>query len=237
MVGVLPDGEAPTEGAVAGPGGPALGEEVVGGAAGRFYTQNTVSADGSRVFFSDVGTGQIYMREPEAGRTIQVSAGPAYWRAATADGSMVFYTEGEGLHQDLYRFNVDRFEASKKSEAEALAEAREALTSGAAGVLGTLGIATESGSYAYFVATAALAGNENGNQEKANAGKTNLYEWHDGETIFIAQLDTKGEYDEYDWRDVYTRTLASHLPPGRRARGSLLMDGGAVCLASAADEL
>ncbi len=81
-------------------------------------------------------------------RTIPVSAGPAYWRAATADGSMVFYTEGE----DLYRFDVE-------------SQTREALTSGAAGVLGTLGIATENGSYAYFVATGVLADNENGNNE------------------------------------------------------------------------
>ena len=98
---------------------------------------------------------------------------------------MVFYTEGE----ELYRFNVDKFEESKKPESEALAEAREALTSGAAGVLGTLGIATENGSYAYFVATGVLASNENGNKEKAEAGKANLYEWHDGETVFIARLE------------------------------------------------
>ncbi len=135
----------------------------MGGATGKFYTQNTISADGSRIFFSDAGTGQIYMREPEAERTIPVSAGPAYWRAATADGSMVFYTEGE----DLYRFDVDKFEASKQPEPEALAETREALTSGAAGVLGTLGIATENGSYAYFVATACP-----GEQRKRQPGKS-----------------------------------------------------------------
>jgi hypothetical protein len=229
LVGVLPGGEAPAEGAVAGPGGPALGEEVVGGAAGRFYTQNTISADGARVFFSDVGTGQIYMREPEAGQTIQVSAGPAYWRAATADGSIVFYTEGE----DLYRFNVDRFEKSEKPEPEALAEAREALTSGAAGVRGTLGVSTENGSYAYFVATAALVGNKNGNQEKAETSKTNLYEWHDGETIFIAQLDTEGEYDEYDWRDAYSPTFG--LVPAAGEKGSRVTpDGGTVLFASQA---
>ena len=86
LAGVLPDGEVPTGGSVAGPGGPALGRPR-GGATGRFYTQNTISADGSRIFFSDAGTGEIYMREPEAGRTIPVSAGPAYWRAATTDGS------------------------------------------------------------------------------------------------------------------------------------------------------
>jgi hypothetical protein len=205
VVSLLPaseGGEVPPEGSFAGPGGPALGEESIGGATGKFYTQNTISEDGSRIFFSDAGTGRIYMREPEAARTIPVSAGsePAYWRAATAGGSIVFYTEGE----DLYRFNVNKFEASKKPESEALAEAREALTSAAAGVFGMLGIATENGSYAYFVATEALASNENGNQEKAQAGKANLYEWHDGETLFIARLDTEGEYDEYDWRDFYS---------------------------------
>jgi hypothetical protein len=200
LAGVLPNGEAPMDGSVAGPGGPALGRHT-GGSTGEFYTQDTISADGSRIFFSDVGTGQIYMREPEAARTIPVSAGiePAYWRAATVDGSMVFYTEGE----ELYRFNVNKFEEGKKPELEALAEAREALTSGAAGVLGTLGIATENGSYVYFVATGVLASNENGNKEKAEVGEGNLYEWHDGETIFVALLSTEDLYDEYNWRDFY----------------------------------
>jgi hypothetical protein len=233
VAGILPvseGGKAPVEGSVAGPGGPAL-EGAVGGATGGFYTQNTISADDSRVFFSDPGTGRIYMREPEAGRTIPVSAGiePAYWRAATADGAMVFYTEGK----DLYRFNVDRFEASKKPEPEALAEAREALTGGAEGVLGTLGIATENGSYAYFVATGVLAGNENGNKEKAQAGKVNLYEWHDGETIFIARLETDGEYDEYDWRDFYSPNFGA--VPAMGEKGSRVTpDGRTVLFASQA---
>jgi hypothetical protein len=185
VAGLLPaseGGQAPTGGSVAGPGGPALGEEVVGGATGGFYTQGTISTDGSRIFFSDAGTGKIYMREPEAERTIPVSVGPAYWRAATADGSEVFYTESE----DLYRFDV-------------ASETREALTSGAAGVLGTLGIASETGAYAYFVATGVLADNENDNNEKAEVGKANLYEWHDSETTFIARLGTKGS-DLADWR-------------------------------------
>ncbi len=184
LAGILPaseGGQAPVDGSFAGPGGPALGG-VRGGATGKFYTQDTISADGLRVFFSDAGTGRIYMREPEAERTIPVSAGTAYWRAATADGSYVFYAEGE----DLYRFDVN-------------SETREALTSGAAGVLGMLGVASESGAYAYFVATGVLADNENGNKKIAEAGKANLYGWHDGETIFIARLGTEG-LDLADWR-------------------------------------
>lgn len=231
LAGVLPDGKAPAGGSVAGPGGPALGEETIGGAAGDFYTQDTISADGSRAFFSDAGTGRIYMREPEAGKTIPVSAGiePAYWRAATANGSEVFYTEGK----DLYRFNIDRFEESKKPEPEALAEAREPLTSGAAGVLGTLGIATESGSYAYFVATGVLADNENSNKGKAEEGKANLYEWHSDEAVFIARLSTKGRYDEYDWRDFYSPNPGAAPATGEKS-SRITPDGTSVLFASQA---
>jgi hypothetical protein len=207
VVGILSaaeGGKAPAEGSVAGPGGPALS-----GATGEFYTQNTISADGSHIFFSDIGTGRIYMREPEAGRTITVSAGQAHWRAATADGRYVFYTEGE----DLYRFDTS-------------GEAREALTSGAAGVLGTLGISTKNGSYVYFVATGVLAGNENGNKETAEASKRNLYEWHDGDTSFIARLSAK-EFDSYNWQDFYS------VNPGTPAHGgksSRVTPGGTALL-------
>ncbi len=210
LAGILPDGEAPAGGSFAGPGGPALGEEVTGGATGEFYTQDAISADGSRIFFSDGGTGWIYMREPEADRTIPVSAGPAYWRAATADGSEVFYTEGE----DLYRFDVE-------------SETREALTSGAAGVLGMLGIATESGAYAYFVATGVLADNENGNKETAEAGQGNLYEWHDRETIFIARLGTKGP-DPADWRGFLHGGESQGSAQGEK--GSRVTPSGATAL-------
>jgi hypothetical protein len=231
VVGILPaseGGKAPAKGSVAGPGGPALGG-AAGGATGKFYTQNTISAEGARVFFSDAGTGRIYMREPEVARTIPISAGPAYWRAATADGSEVFYTEGE----DLYRFNVHQFAESKKPESEALTEAREALTSGAAGVLGTLGTATESGSYVYFVATGVLADNENGNKEIAEASKRNLYEWHNGETIFIARLSTEGEYDEYGWHDFYSSHLGIAPATGEKS-SRVTPDGATVLFASRA---
>lgn len=228
VVGILPaseGGEAPPEGSVAGPGGPALGG-LPGGTTGKFYTQNTISADGSRVFFSDARTGRIYMREPEVARTIPISAGtgPAYWRAATADGSMVFYTEGE----DLYRFNVSAFEENKRLEADALAEAREQLTGDGAGVLGTLGISTKNGSYAYFVANGVLTGNENGNKEKAETGKDNLYEWHAGDIIFIARLDAESVYDEYNWRGFYKPNL--DIAPAVGEKSSRVTPAGTMLL-------
>lgn len=210
LVGVLPDGNAPAEGAVAGPGGPALAPESQkpGGATSEFYTQDTISEDGSRVFFSDVETGQIYVREYGA-VTVPVSASqrsepdpagtkPAYWRAATPDGRYVFFTSEAKLtndstastaRPDLYRFDVE-------------SEALEALTPEApagADVLGTLGV-SDDGSYVYFAARAVLA---SGATEAS--GQANLYEWHEGVTTFVTGLKAhEGNHigeDAADWRD------------------------------------
>jgi hypothetical protein len=213
LVGVLPNGSAPAGGSVAGPGGPALGSgsgegQLPGGATSGFYTQNTISTGGSRVFFSDVGTGQIYVRESGA-VTVQVSASqrsepdpsgtrPAQWRAATADGRYVFFTSEEKLtddstavsgRPDLYRFDV---------EGEGLVDLTTGASAGA-GVLGTLGVSAD-GSYVYFAATAALTSGATEAAEHAN-----LYEWHEGVSTFIAGLENKGNIrgDGADWRNYF----------------------------------
>lgn len=91
LAGVLNDGEAPTGGAVAGPRSwfVAVGP---GGAASHYYTQaeNTLSQGGEAVFFTAVGSGQLYERlnpgqpqsamsgghcsEPAAACSVQISA-------------------------------------------------------------------------------------------------------------------------------------------------------------------
>jgi hypothetical protein len=219
LAGVLPGGSAPAGGAVAGPGGPtlALESQTPGGATRGFYTQDTISEDGARVFFSDVDTGQIYVREYGA-VTVNVSASqrgvrdpngtkPAYWRAATPDGRYVFFTSEEKLtndstaslgRPDLYRFDVEREELEDLT-----------LTTGApagADVLGTLGIGgegSEEGSYVYFAARAILA---SGATEAS--GQANLYELHEGVITFIAGLTAReGNYlgeDTANWRDYPT---------------------------------
>jgi hypothetical protein len=234
LAGVLPDGKAPTGGSVAGPGGLAvktLDGLKPGGSTSEFYTQNTISEDGARIFFTEAftetepGKGIIYMRESEADRTVQVSAGtaPAYWRAATPSGSFAFYTEGE----DLYRYDV-------------AAEQREALTSGVAGVQGTLGV-SEDGSYAYFVATGKLASDSNGNGEAAESGADNLYEWHEETathtvvTTFIARLlrSNAGEKrDESDWRDYAEVTSEGNGPSGGEKSSRVAPDGKTVLFSS-----
>ncbi len=189
VVGVLSNGKAPESG-------------VAAGARSETYQQNTISTDGSRVFFTDAGTGQIYVRE-NGTTTVQVSAsrrsvaeaeGPAYWRAATPDGRYAFFTSETKLtddstaspgRPDLYRFAVEN---------EELIDLTSSDPEGA-NVLGTLGVSAD-GSYVYFVATGTLTGG-------AVEGSANLYEWHAGvngnTTILVAGLDPS--LDEANWRD------------------------------------
>ena len=61
---------------------------------------HAISADGSRIFWTDLSTGHIYMREDGA-KTVEISPAGLY-QTATPDGSAVFYTNG-----DLYEYEVE----------------------------------------------------------------------------------------------------------------------------------
>jgi hypothetical protein len=133
LVGVLPasqGGKAPPGGSFAGPyswwnlgasaqglgGGGALG--VFGATPGEngYLTQemHTISADGSKAFFTAGGTGQIYVREGLGGeepqtfhvsgsqRTVPDPAGPkpAIFVGATPDGSKAFFLSCQKLTDD-----------------------------------------------------------------------------------------------------------------------------------------
>jgi hypothetical protein len=196
LAGELPDHSAPEKGSVAGAGGPSL--KAIRESTARFYAQNTISTNGSRVFFSDLGTGQIYVHERGAA-TIQVAAAQGappveeYWRGSTPDGLYGFFTSEAKLtpsataspeHPDLYRFDVET-----KELIDLTTEAPEG-----AGVLGVVGI-SDDGAYVYFVAEGVLA-------EGAKAEKANLYEWHKAtggttSVTFIASLQK--EEDAIDW--------------------------------------
>jgi Tol biopolymer transport system component len=176
LAGILPEGEggiAPAGGSFGGPYEYALAPNLETGGAGReYYTQNTISHDGSRVVFTAGGTGRIYVRESDAvpPRTVAVSEGAAEWRAGTPDGANVFYTEAKRL----YRFDV-------------VTETREEITGVGSEVVGTLG-AGAGGTRLYFVADGVLASNEGVNGSHAAPGDCNpqitvenrtcnLYEW------------------------------------------------------------
>ncbi len=150
---------------------------------------NAISADGSRIFWTDRNTDNLYLRENDT-RTIPISLGDSRFWTATPDGKYVYYTEGEESEASLWRFDVDTYDESSKPEAEALAEAREQITPAGSGALGVMGIneTGEDGAYVYFVAEGALAGNEGANGEKAAEGSPNLYVRSHGTTSFIGTL-------------------------------------------------
>jgi hypothetical protein len=167
-----------------------------------------ISADGSRIFWTDLKTGDLYVRE-NGTSTVPVSDGPAQFWTATPDGQYVFYTEGG----KLWRFDVD-------------SEAREGLAGEGAGVEGVIGVneTGEDGSYVYFVATGILAGNENANTEKAETGHYNLYVRHDDATTFIAALSAEDDQNRVgaptegasygDWQPDLGHRTAEVTPDG-----------------------
>lgn len=193
LAGVLDDSSTPVGGSFAGPYNWAKEPDTsTGGATAGYYTQNTISSNGSRVFFTAAGTGKIYAREPDAepARTIEVSSGTAEWQAATPDGRYVLYTEGEAL----FRFDLSN-------------DTREELAGAGAEVQGTLGISAD-GSHAYFVANGVLSGTSGaspGTCHRLEESRTcNLYEW-DGtkppseRLSFIASQSTEGTGDANNW--------------------------------------
>lgn len=177
LVDLLPGG-SPADGGAAGWRGPGAEEETVelpdhSHGQVSYFTENAVSEDGSRVYFTDLASGRLYLRESApggAGGTLEVSNGPAGWQAATPDGSLAFYTE-VGL---LYRFDAQG------------GGQRTALTPAGAEVQGVLGVSGD-GSYVYFAAKSVLASG-------GVSGAGNIYVWHEGA---IALVSSGGEED--DW--------------------------------------
>jgi NHL repeat-containing protein len=150
---------------------------------------NAISADGSRIFWT---TGGKLFARLNGTETIQLDApqggpGPAgggKFRAASNDGSRVFFTSPNQLTADaspeslgdLYMYDVN---------AKTLTDLTVDPTPGTdpPDVQGVLG-ASEAGAYVYFVADGVLEGG-------AVAGRPNLYLWHAGDGVrFIATLST-----------------------------------------------
>jgi hypothetical protein len=180
LVNVLPDGTTKANATFGGPN-----SEAING----FYASpdlaHVISNDGTRVFWTDLNTGHIYVREN--GTTVEISSAGQYW-GATADGSRAFYTNG-----DLYEYDVASGTTTD-------------LTPGVE-VQGVIG-ASENGEYIYYVTAGldldlwhdgattgitALKATDNGNGTEGLAG----YGYFTG-----------------DWRPGYADRTAEVAPDG-----------------------
>lgn len=206
LVNVLPDG-TPAPNAIF--GSPVVRpEEEAQGHSSDF--SHVISEDGSHIFWTDLNTGNIYVRENDT-KTVQVDAsvggGGRFW-TASADGSEVFFTKSG----DLYRYDVGGGRTTD-------------LTPGAE-VQGVPGV-SDDGSYVYFVANAALApgaAQQKCDPESGNSG-CNLYLLHEGEPVkFIAALSGRDDGGEPspqvninygDWRPGLGNREAEVTPDGR----------------------
>ncbi len=164
---------------------------------------HVISADGSRVIWTDENNGNLYMRE-NGTSTIQIDeavGGQGSFQTASLNGSKVFFTKAG----HLYEYDVP-------------GKVTRDLTGGG-GVLGVLG-GSDDGNYIYLVSTSILAG-------EAVAGQPNLYVSHEGELGFVATLafedDRTRELEIYgsgatpegDWYQTYAGRTAEVSPNGR----------------------
>ena len=159
---------------------------------------NAVSADGSRVFFSDEA-GQVYVRE--GATTTEEIPDAGEFLSASNDGSRVLLTNG-------HLYDLETGTTSDLS----------------AGTPGFQGIAGQSDdlSRVYFVDTEVLTEEVNSEDAKAVAGKPNLYAWsEEGPTThFVGTLlasDNTGSNLAHSetWAALPSRRTAEVSPGGR----------------------
>jgi hypothetical protein len=192
LVNVLPENGVTHAGAVLG-----SGSELDKGEEGPDYS-HAVSADGSRIFWSETATGQVYVRL-NGESTLKIPDAGKFLTAST-NGSRVLLSDGHIYDLETQR-TVD-------------------LTVGQGGFQGILG-SSEDLSRVYFVDTAALAGSgENASGQEAQAGQDNLYEYDagSGATVFVASLsatDDELSPQTGDWRATPSNRTAEVTPEGR----------------------
>jgi hypothetical protein len=234
QVNILPGGE-PEPAPNATFGGPS-------GTEARPDLSGAVSTDGSRVFWTALGTEKVYVREnadqeqsqfagghcvePVKACTVPVSTSAAKFWTASPDGRFAYYTE----NGELWRFDVT-------------SNTREALAGAGAEVEGVVGVneTGEDGSYVYFVAAGALASGAapltcaapepESREEEEEAGELpasvgcNLYLRHAGVTKYIRALSPRddrleaapgsGGYVSGDWQPNLGARTAQITRDGR----------------------
>ncbi len=187
LVNVLPDGSTKPNATFGGRGG---------------SLSRDVSIDGSRLFWTDLNSGIVYVREQDV-QTVQVSQGPAEFWTASPDGRYAFYTEAG----ELWRFDVEDGTRLELAGSEG----------GVQGVIAT-NETGEDGAYVYFVSTEKLSEGQNAAKQQAVAGRDNVYVYEPtpgapggSRTAFVTTLASG---DAADWVANLARRTSNVSPDG-----------------------
>ena len=174
--------------------------------------RHAISVDGSRVFWTYGGTyagnERPLFARLNGTETVQLDAtqggvgpgGRGEFAAASADGSLVFFTDIQKLtpdsnagtnNSDLYLYDFDQPLGQRLTNLTPVA--------GGGKVEGVVGV-SDSGSHVYFVAKSVLSGSqENSEGDTAEPNQNNLYVLRPGETPrFIATLGATGDPSNWD---------------------------------------
>jgi hypothetical protein len=161
--------------------------------------RNAISEDGSRVFWTGLSSGNLYLRDFQAEESVRINlvqpgasgAGDSnpIFQGASTDGTVVFFTDSQQLTEDaspgdrdLYRCVIPAGAPLSGCSSLENISAPLAGSGESADVQGIVSAMSDDGSRAYFVAKGALA-------TGATSGEPNLYLWQEGEDVrFIATL-------------------------------------------------
>jgi hypothetical protein len=215
-VSVLPPGEGAESGTLV-PG-------LLGSATGSL--KHAISDDGSRVFWSKgregeepgygegavgVSIGGLYLRQVQQeessrldvvdGGTGEGAVAPAF-QGASADGTVVFFTDSQQLTsdaspegRDLYRCDLGALVASEGCAS--LEDISVPLHPEEGGEVDLVSAMDSDGTWMYFVAKGVLDDSVGPEGEVAVSGQPNFYRWDEGEGIrFLARLSPA---DHLDW--------------------------------------
>jgi hypothetical protein len=216
LAGIMNNGSVPAGGVSAGSDRWFEGRLTEpGGALGHYFTQaaHTLSADGTRAFFTAGGTGQIYARlnplapqsemaserctEPAKACTVRISAPeegvtdpntPAVFLGASKDGNLVYFLDEGKLTSDATGrggFDLYRYDVGTGDLTVLSIDHGDKR---GARVEGMLAIGGPEGEDAYFVAAGKLAPDAT----EAPSNETNLYALHGTTLEYVTRLGTTG---------------------------------------------
>jgi len=187
----------------------------IAGSGGRSM-RHAISDDGTRVFWTSISPRHLYVRDTVADETARLDvlsggsgagASDPVFQGASADGSVVFFTDGAQLTadaspsgSDLYRCELPLTGPPEGCASLVNISAPLASSGESAEVLGVVSALSEDGTKVYFVARGELDMEPNQVGDFAVSGEPNLYVWQEGESArFVAALSGR---DAADWGAV-----------------------------------